>query len=301
MEKLPRRESGPTAGLHVLDRFPVRRSVSARRSPPFPPDARVGRALAELRKSLGLTQAELASRVYCDRSLIAQIETGRQRLSEDRYHEIAGALLTEARNKPPSTFAANVAMATAVIAYAIREDRTVEEERYLSKAMVAHEETLAAIKRLEPRWSEGDYSVAPEFTSPIVGLVLLYSDIEVDLLVACMHWWRPEEPTPIQLVGDSQLLYALFLANAVLASMSGESGTIRDMIEESIASRIKNEAPVDRLDVLAGIADEAVSRTEDSNREHYRSFIAALRVSLGVGTTLGVDAGTLIGEPNPGQ
>ncbi|MBI2781024.1 MAG: helix-turn-helix transcriptional regulator [Chloroflexi bacterium] len=242
----------------------------------------MGPALAELRRALGISQSQLATKVYCDRSLIAQIETGRVRISEDRYRDIAAVLLAEADRRPANEFASNVAMASLVMATALRADRSLEDERHVAQMMVVHEESLGAIQRLALRWSKGDTSIAPEFTAPLVGLSLLHPDVEVDLLVSMMRWWRAQEPTAVEYLGDSHLLYAMYLANSVLASISGGAATIRELAQASIISRAANP-PLERLAVLRGLADHTVDGVLPSNVGHYRQFLENLERGL-VGT-----------------
>ena len=52
----------------------------------------LGAAVAKQRKSLGLTQADLASRVGMTRASLANIETGRQSVLLHQVYEIADAL-----------------------------------------------------------------------------------------------------------------------------------------------------------------------------------------------------------------
>lgn len=237
---------------------------------------RTGEALKQLRQALGISQDELGSRISASRSLIAQFETGRLAMSDERFEEIVEVLLGELRVQLPERPAA-IAYAATVLALSLKPDRSPEEADHLAGGLFAFQETMRAIRRLTAQWARDIFHVAPDTISPLTGLCLLYPAVEIPLLLNFVSWKpgdRRREATMMAL--DSHLFFAMFLAHTVTASVTGGPPLIPGLIVEGIAKGDDAGTRSDRLVIMRGICSETIRGVPPRNVELFRTFLGDL-------------------------
>ena len=107
----------------------------------------VGQALAEARRQLGLTQDELSLRTdrRISRSVVANLESGRQRLTLDQLYDLAEALRVDPIDLLPK--ASSLPSRSATRQAALRHDPAAE--RFVSNLRRTRRSVLDATKESE--------------------------------------------------------------------------------------------------------------------------------------------------------
>ncbi len=237
---------------------------------------RTGAALKELRRALGITQQQLAERVSASRSLIAQFETGRLPLSDDRFRDIAKALLAAMGEEPADRPSPSVQYAARVISAAARGIEE-DDERYDAVFLIGYDETIKAYKRLAAQWTVGDGVVSPDVVAPLAGFCLAYPDVEVGVIVNLMGvGGRDRRTEAINVAVASHLLYAVFLAHVVLSAFPGGSKIIPARFSEVVRQLPEPGRRETLLRLVRGVADETVLGVPEGTGPAFSLFVTGL-------------------------
>jgi transcriptional regulator with XRE-family HTH domain len=190
----------------------------------------IGRLIAEIRAVLHITQQQLADAVLVSRETIAQIETGKARLSEERLAELTAGLVShveamgDARISPVLIFSLKSLLAA--LGGAVGEDQT-------GAIVFVAQETNEVFPRISASLMTGDFSPI-DVLAPLIGLLLLYPDLETSLLLYHMTRCDPGERSEV--FTQRLFLRALYVADGILQSLGGEPSIKNVARQEAAAS-----------------------------------------------------------------
>lgn len=193
----------------------------------------VGLALKELRHAIGLKQEDLAAQINMSRSYIAQIETGRLDLTTDRFGEIVAVLLRHFGEIPPIRVDVTLIWALRRLKYSVSEEfvESVEELAEHNR-LIVYVETLRILHRLTDMLTGDQVMNTGAVLTPLVGLLLLFPDLETNLLLVLIGSDRAVTGQQYDHMVNHYLVFALYLANEALELTSGRQNEIVAIVHE---------------------------------------------------------------------
>jgi len=208
-----------------------------------PTDAAVtrqlGTILKELREAIGLKQTELAAEINASRSFIAQLETGRMPLPADRFSEIVSALLKHIGEIRVTEIDATLLIALRRLKRAIGSIEDIPQEHAKHEAFVAYYETSRIMTRLLEMLASGDKLQPAAISVPLVGLLLLFPDMETSLLINLLSpvpYPKDTDKLRFEIFVNDYIIRALFSANQILEFMTDRPNIIVELAQEALSS-----------------------------------------------------------------
>jgi transcriptional regulator with XRE-family HTH domain len=199
----------------------------------------LGAVLQELRKAIGLKQEEVAAEIHASRSFITQLETGRMELPADRFSEIVRAFLRHIGDIGVVKVDPSLVLALRRLKVAVTGTEEAEDEQVQQNIFLAFYETTRALTWLAEMLTKREKPSPAAILAPLIGLLLLFPDVETSLLVQLITaapTTKKGREQGYDTLANYYMLFALFLANQLFQTLADRADVITKLIQEELAS-----------------------------------------------------------------
>jgi transcriptional regulator with XRE-family HTH domain len=227
----------------------------------------LGGTVAALRKLVGLRQEDLARALNVSRAWMAQFETGRLDLPAAQRLPLAGALLERVRELAPAEPHPSVPLAIQRLRAGLTGESPSEAEQVALDAEVASFYTGEALIRMRTLVTDlSDVNFA-RVVAPLVGLICLFPNVEVSLLVHLLTPKRADADGYAALLDalfNLEIVHALYIGELTLRLTMNERDVVTDLVIQELKEDVQRRG---KLAALRLIRDSRQYRRQGEENE----------------------------------